>query len=789
MLDYDELTWTTDFVLLPRGGTVADAFARLPPHEAQRAWMFVVAPAGDGRFAVARWVELEELTRRSGWNIGPLPLDVLHALTARADYAPAGAPLHPLLANLSFADLAARFRPVAAIDEAATSTATARRTRDATPGRRLPVTRTGTLVRLLTAELLSHGSLGRSVLAPQIEPPAPVLGVPPPERLPVPPQPVPAEGHPQASAEGPESAGSEIETRVINCWIELPIRDQRSVSARPIDAARPLLAGRTYQLVLDVDQPRFGATTSEAIGELADIARERELKEFTIALQLIVDDAVFATYGITSGELVVPIAGGASFNRVIFAFAPRSGATAGTLVVACSAFGQLFQELRLEVGITADEAQAAVPLADDSQPVAPPIKRRGRKTTAVAEQAGQIVREPVEHISLLVTSVDRAYTLSVLGAGRIGATIKLAPETVNTILKNVRATLKRVVETEHDGGWIYCLETTIPQAVHQQTVRTLALAGRQLFDDIFFHDQNDSQALKLGEELARFSRERKLDITVAADRFPIPWTLIYPGDDPENPDAELFWGFRHTIQYVPEFAAGTLDAFDTAIPAGDALPLAFVLDTAVIADNSDLEPVARHPAAVKELARVAVEEVQTRAGLLALLKQADVPPLLYFYTHAYSVQTDEVASDGQLGSGASYISVEGQHVTLQEMKRVARIGRERFASAPLLFLNACQGAEMDATQTSGLLTYFIALGARGAIGTEVDTPAVFAAEFGREFLARFTAGGVPLGALMRDLRREYLTQKNNVMGLVYALYASGDLRVEHAKERARERST
>jgi hypothetical protein len=64
------------------------------------------------------------------------------------------------------------------------------------------------------------------------------------------------------------------------------------------------------------------------------------------------------------------------------------------------------------------------------------------------------------------------------------------------------------------------------------------------------------------------------------------------------------------------------------------------------------------------------------------------------------------------------------------------------------------------------------------IGTEVETPALFAAEFAKDFIRRFAAGGQPLGELLLDMRREYLEQKNNVMGLVYALYSSGDVVVE-----------
>jgi hypothetical protein len=76
------------------------------------------------------------------------------------------------------------------------------------------------------------------------------------------------------------------------------------------------------------------------------------------------------------------------------------------------------------------------------------------------------------------------------------------------------------------------------------------------------------------------------------------------------------------------------------------------------------------------------------------------------------------------------------------------------------------------------MPYFIGRGARGMIGTEVETPALFAAEFAKEFIKRFAAGGITLGELLRDMRVEYLEQKNNIMGLVYALYSSGEVVVK-----------
>ena len=108
----------------------------------------------------------------------------------------------------------------------------------------------------------------------------------------------------------------------------------------------------------------------------------------------------------------------------------------------------------------------------------------------------------------------------------------------------------------------------------------------------------------------------------------------------------------------------------------------------------------------------------------------------------------------------------------------ARTSGPALAAAPLIFLNACESAELSPYLYDGLMPYFIARGARGMIGTEVETPALFAAEFAKEFLKRFIAGGITLGELLRNMRVEYLEQKNNIMGLVYALYSSGEVVIQ-----------
>ncbi len=70
----------------------------------------------------------------------------------------------------------------------------------------------------------------------------------------------------------------------------------------------------------------------------------------------------------------------------------------------------------------------------------------------------------------------------------------------------------------------------------------------------------------------------------------------------------------------------------------------------------------------------------------------------------------------------------------------------------------------------------MAKGARGVIGTECETPALFAAEWAKRFFDHFLTGK-SLGLAFLDLRREFYHQHNNLMGLLYALYCDGDTQI------------
>jgi hypothetical protein len=152
------------------------------------------------------------------------------------------------------------------------------------------------------------------------------------------------------------------------------------------------------------------------------------------------------------------------------------------------------------------------------------------------------------------------------------------------------------------------------------------------------------------------------------------------------------------------------------------------------------------------------------------------PDVLYFYCHAVSRQPneqDKANNTGLVGTDYSTVSVNGEAISLLDLKtKTARA--PKLTAAPLVFLNACQSAELSPYLYDGLVPYLVARGARGVLGTEVDTPVYFAKEFALAFLAAFCKGEQPVGELLRDMRRKYRDENHNILGLIYALYASGD---------------
>lgn len=625
------------------------------------------------------------------------------------------------------------FLPVAAVDQASLETDTAHEQARQQPGQRLVILAEGRVIGVLVLESLYQPSendpfgLAKGsddlgvVLGPGDELPPPVHSKPP---------------------EGPA-----VDDRVFNAWIANQPKDQ------------PLEAGKRYELRFNVDSPRADATTAMFDAEKAFRGLPPDVNEVEITVALDSDDVDII--GSDQQVLVVPRTG-PSEGDAIFQIKPKANGIA-TVNAVFIANNRIFQKMTmmLQVGTLAKN-----------------VPTFNAETRGLAF-AGTVALPPRPNVvNLVIERRENGYLLRLLNGGSARAFLNLSETKIADLILRARDALKNIVyQRSQDGQFVYQqLDTTIPAEVHAETLKSLARLGFYLYQELFFAPGNGVDAQNLGNLLRQISQQKQLRIAIVAERFIFPWALLYdrPQVDMNAIDPDSFWGFKHVVEYMPEFANPTPVSFIPQINVTGNLKLGFVCNTTIDDEltRKGLGPVVKPQSEfLKTLQGVEVTEYPNRGDLYGLLGNPDNPEqLLYFYCHAVSNLPGE--KDGV--DGSRFLLSDGA-ASVADMKFEAPITGVPLRQAPLVFLNACQSAELSPFLYDGLIPYLVGKGMRGVIGTEVDTPALFAAEFAREFLTRFTAGGKPLGDLLLELRREYLEQKNNVMGLLYALYSNGEV--------------
>jgi len=145
---------------------------------------------------------------------------------------------------------------------------------------------------------------------------------------------------------------------------------------------------------------------------------------------------------------------------------------------------------------------------------------------------------------------------------------------------------------------------------------------------------------------------------------------------------------------------------------------------------------------------------------------------MYLYCHAVTNAPDDPGGI----RNAAFLLTGGERVTLGDLNREAPTTKP-LPGNPLVFINACESAELRPEFYDGFIPYFMAKGARGVVGTECKTPAVFATEWALRFFPRFL-DGEPLGDIFLELRREFHTKHGNPLGLLYSLYCDADTRIQ-----------
>ena len=340
--------------------------------------------------------------------------------------------------------------------------------------------------------------------------------------------------------------------------------------------------------------------------------------------------------------------------------------------------------------------------------------------------------------------------------------------------------MKVVMRQNSAGDYIFQTSIDIPDAERDLALRTLARAGALLFQKMFFGPAAGADSKAIGEHLRKMASNptTRLKLQIVAESVPVPWALLYVGDASSGAqlDWENFLGMRHVVEQIP--LQNTLSVCYPNIPSDKPqLAVSFNVNggidtqmgsTFVAQQRAFWEGVETSRKRVHVTARTTIAEVME-----ALAHRTTDDQILYFYCHA---ELAGLTAPG--GPDTSCLLLTDGSITLGDLNLDAPTTTP-LPGNPLVFINACESAEMSPTFYDGFVPYFMAKGARGVVGTECETPALFAASWARRFFERFL-DGEPLGDAFLGLRREFLDKHGNPLGLLYAMHCNGDTQIAPA---------
>jgi hypothetical protein len=378
-------------------------------------------------------------------------------------------------------------------------------------------------------------------------------------------------------------------------------------------------------------------------------------------------------------------------------------------------------------------------------------------------------------LGLRFKPVEAGYECTIWGAVSNQVVLPLNSVELKVLIDGARKAMMDVVTyKDTDNTNIFQRSIDIDAHSSAEALKILAFAGAELFQGLFFGPAAGPEVMQIGDYLKKLAmKDTPVKLQIVAENFPIPWGLLYFGETHSKStlDWSNFLGMRHIIEQIPRQANMLVD--DCVIMSNNpSLSVSLNLNTS-IDEQMKFDGVARQikdwsQRSISSEGEMELTQRGTKADLLTALSTLSNDQLMYFYCHANTYDPSESRDPG-----SSFITLTNhERITLADLKREAPM-RDTLPGNPLIFLNACESAEISPEFYDGFVPYFMAKGARGVVGTECKMPALFATEWAMLFFPRFL-GGDPLSELFLELRQEFCKQHNNPLGLLYTVYCNGD---------------
>ncbi|WP_322028517.1 CHAT domain-containing protein [Paraburkholderia sp. J76] len=548
---------------------------------------------------------------------------------------------------------------------------------------------------------------------------------------------------PEATGAAPEPTGTSPVAPLVAPATDAPSR-WINASFEGLDESAQLLQGKWYQLAFDVDiAARADAVAASPLRDEALAAAGDD--DVILTVQLDTDD--FDLSGRVS-QMRVPRAG-RSHTKARFDLSPYRNGRAHVKAT-IHRDGNFIQQMDLTFMVGTQNLAATE------------VQARGR-----ALSAAPLLQTRAAGLS--IEPRDGGYRCTVWGPVQGHAQLPISAAYLDAAIGAARAALLAVVEQTEGKEPVFQTRIDIPKASSDAALRTLARAGANLLIKLFEGPAAGPDSRAVGAFLRSLCADdaSSLKIQILAEHLPIPWGMLYLGDAREGAklDWNQFLGVRHIVEQIPY--QPLLNVWTHLIESDKpALAISVNLNKAI--DEQFVEGYVGQQQAFWEKTNLPVTTRLTRADLLKALGDEQTPDqIVYFYCHAVSCGLMEPG-----GPDASSIILTDKAITLEDF-RIDAPANIQLAGKPLVFINACQSSRLSPTFYDGFVPYFMSKGARGVIGTECDTPAWFAMEWAHRFFEKFL-GGKELGIAFLELRREFLEQHNNPLGLLYSVHCDAN---------------
>jgi len=509
----------------------------------------------------------------------------------------------------------------------------------------------------------------------------------------------------------------------------------------------PVVQSQWYTLAFDLDVVRREAALVVAQAPLPESGLfAPEARDVVLTVQLDTDD--FETSGHTS-QMRVPRTG-KGFTKARFDVSPlKSGPC--KLKATILKDGQFIQQMDLTILVGVPGAPAEV-------------------TTRGRALSGAAVLQPRDLSLQIYPGGAGNYECVVCGPVATRVRLPINAGLIDSYINSARAELMKVVMYQDPTGrYVFQRDVDISPEAQAKALEIMAKAGALLMLKLFEGAGAGDDARAVARALRQLSTnpDIRLKIQVVAETLPVPWPLLYMGDvsGAQPLDWNNFLGMRHIIEQIP--LQNPMAVIAPEIPSAPNLNVSLNLNAGIDAAMG-VDFVQSQRSFWKDRAGIVVTDRATPADFISALNNRDTPDqILYLYCHAVSRGLTEAG-----GPGASSLALTEELISLNDLDlsapRVVRLGGQ-----PLVFINACESAEMSPTFYDGFAPYFMDKGARGVIGTECKTPALFARVWADRFFERFLHGE-PLGEVVLGLRQEFLKQHGNPLGLLYAVHCDAD---------------